>query len=187
MCLYKGNLPTEYELIHKFIVYQVGKRSKRCQSLTTLNDDKVQSNVSVQRQLTYWVWVIAPVHSGPIGKKSKRCQSLTTLNADKVQSNVSVQRQLTSWVWVNATVHSVPSWEKEQNMSITHNTQSSLRTDRCMCPYKGNWVWVSAPVHSIPSWEKIKEQKMSITHNTQCWQGTVKCVCTKATYFLSMS
>ena len=56
MCPYKGNLPTEYEFVHELIVYQVGKRSKIIMpnnlSLTTLNPDKVRSNVSIQRQHT---------------------------------------------------------------------------------------------------------------------------------------
>jgi len=51
MCPYKGNLPTEYELMHQFTVYQVGKRSKKIMSnnllLLTLDPDKVQSNVSL--------------------------------------------------------------------------------------------------------------------------------------------
>ena len=50
MCPYKGNLPAEYELVHQFIVYQ-GKEQNMSNnlSLKTLNPDKVQSNVSLQR------------------------------------------------------------------------------------------------------------------------------------------
>jgi len=53
MCPYKSNLPPEYELVHQFIVYQVGERSKIIMSnnlsLITLNPDKVRLNVSLQR------------------------------------------------------------------------------------------------------------------------------------------
>ena len=51
MCPNKDNLPPEHELMHQFTVYQVGKRNEIL-SLTTPNPDKVQSNVSEQRQLT---------------------------------------------------------------------------------------------------------------------------------------
>ena len=148
MYLYKGNLPAEYELVHQFIVYQVGKRNKIIMSnnlpLTTLNPDKLRSNVSIQRQLTSWVWVSAPVHSVTNLEKVQIIMSnnllLTTLNPDKVRSNVSVQRQLTRWVWVSVPVHSVPSWEKEQNnyvkQLIAHNTQSWQSTVKCVCTEK---------------------------------------------------
>ena len=71
MCPYKGNLPPEYEIVHQLIVYQEKKQNMSNNlSLTTLNPDKERSNVSVQRQLTSWVWVSAPVDSVPrIGAK----------------------------------------------------------------------------------------------------------------------
>ena len=93
---YKHNLPPEYELVYQFTVHQVGKRSKIIMSnnlsLTTLNSDKVRSNVSVQRQLTGWVLVNALVHIVPICEKEQNMSNnilLTILYPDKVQSNAS--------------------------------------------------------------------------------------------------
>ena len=144
MCPYEGNLPPEYELMHQFTMYQVGKRSKICQTHITFNLDKVQLNMSIQRQLPSW-------------EKEQNNLSLTTLNPDKVQSNVSVQRQLTFWVWVNAPVHSVPSCEKEQNMS-NNLLLTTLNPDKVQSNVSvrqlTNWVWVNTQVHSVPSWEK---------------------------------
>ena len=50
MCLYRKNVPAEYELARQFIVYQEKEQNMSNNlSLTTLNPDKVRSNVSPQR------------------------------------------------------------------------------------------------------------------------------------------
>jgi len=39
MCPYKGNLPPEYELMHQFTEYQVGKGAKYVKKLITHNTE----------------------------------------------------------------------------------------------------------------------------------------------------
>ena len=79
--------------MHQFRVYQVGKRSKICQ--TAYHSQHYSQTCPYEGNLPA---EYGPVHSVPSWEKEKIMSndlSLTTRNLDKVQSNMSMQRQLT--------------------------------------------------------------------------------------------
>ena len=102
--LYKGNLLSdhEYELMHQFIVYQFGKRSKVCQTtyhsqhpiLTRYSQmcpykGNLLSECELMHQFTAY----------QVGKRRNICQ--TTYHSQHsilTRYSVSVQRQPTLWV-----------------------------------------------------------------------------------------
>ena len=98
--------------------------------------------MSIQRQLTRWVWLNHTISQcSNWGKGADHVTIIRSLHSSRIEyhyvhSNTSIQRQLTYWVWGNHTISQRSKWRKRKINHRSHLYKCiTLHRGQCTVKY----------------------------------------------------